>query len=1581
MRLRALIFSLFVIFISGVGWAQTTISEGAWDDPGIWDTGLVPSSADGAISIEHAVTIPTGYVLSLDQATITPDGYLTIENGATVTIVNGTGVDLSIQGLMDVYGTLINADLAVIDGTDGTNLNFFNGSTFTWQYTTTEGTPPLAFWEENSTLNITGYTTARTLSNPNWSQNYGNIIWNCTAQTGAINWGELITVIGGDLTVASTGSQLIRFSDAADLTMQITGDLNISGTARINMARSAAFTQVDIGGDLNYTSTNSGGSFTTLSGTALVNIAGNLVINAGASGRLRLGSSGTGNTEIALGGDLLISAGILDEGGASTFGTLTFNSGGGKVHTFTNPAASNMPGTISITVGPDDVLDVGASSMVTGVNGTGVNCTFTVEGTLRVGSTDASGAIRNVTNGGNIRTPTAGRVYVDGSTIVYNGTAAQFIGNGHPTNNVNVVINNSNGVSLATTSVTIGGDLTLQSGNLNVASVASQRALVLGGDVTANGNFITYSGTLSDLTINGTGNLGTFPFPTGAQTMRNFILNRSGGSVTFDNNLTITGTVSLQAGEMIFNNRTLSLNGTFASTGGFLSSNNASTLNVGGSGSFGTFVFSNTGNNLNTLNFNRAGVGSATVDGTLVITSALNLNAGDLTNNAGLTLSNGATVTRNSGAQLLSNRPSNSPGDAYNVIYTGSSLTTGLELPNPADAQDLNNLTINGGPVTLNQNIIINGDLNINNSTFNGGSFTITMQGANWNDNSGNFTTGTSTVIFNGVTTVGGSSEPTFGNIQLNNSRTVIFPTSNVNVSGDIQINAGGTFNANNGTITLINGNLQTIAGAGSTFHNLTINKSAGVNVQLSSALNLTGALNILSTSTFTSGGLLTLISTSDGTSGNASIASIPSGASVSGNVTVQRFMSSEGRIWRYISSPITNATVAQLQDDFPVTGKFTGASTCTGCVATSPSMYIYNAATSAYVAFPSTTNTEQLVPGRGYSPYIRQDVLAGPVTIDYTGPINQGALALPVAFNAAAAESWNLVGNPYPSSIDWDIIAGWTKTNISGTVAVRDNGSGGVFSYWDGATGSLSNGEIAAGQGFWVRATAASPALSINEQAKTNVTGAFMREESPVAQDVFSIQLKSNFNNLLYDQAYVRVRPASNENLDIYDAPKLKNDYLNFASVEPNKKSLAINALPTLYCGMTIPFDLVFEKGSNGAFLQRPYGNFTFTFDFTGQWEAYQMVWKDAFAGTQRVITSGDQITFAVTTDARSFAADRFSLVLEERAPTTNLTVSLGDRVCEGQSIPLTISQSEYHVAYQVWANDSLFVTIPGGGEISTNLPSALFNAEINLVKVIAISLCGQPYDITTRTITVAPLPQVAGQSAKICGPGNIVLAVSSNNSVVSYNWYADEKDKNPLSFHGATLTIENIQRTQTYYVSGITADGCEGSRVPVIAEVAYAIVPAVTWKADALESDQREGLQWYRNGVIIPGATDYRYVPSQSGSYYVMVSQNDCQVKSNEYNYLEVRDDGVRLNAKLVSLYPNPLEGTRVVTLEIPGEGGYQAALYNNQGVKVADVALHDADNGQYGYLDLSDVPAGLYFVRVEGHGNSTVIKLSKE
>lgn len=1184
---------LMFICLSATSFAQTFTSTqpGPWNVASTWGGAGVPTAANStSILVNHAVTIPSGFTATIDQTTVT--GSIVVNSGGILDVANGTGNDLSLTGTgaLDVTGTVSKQDLAVISGTSAANTNFRSGSRYQHLNTVSEGAVPLATWDSNSTLEITSWTASKTLSSTTWSQSFGHLIYNCPAQVSTISFNGLLTNIQGDFIIQNSNSQPVQIvGNGQTRTLSVGGDFSVLGTCRVYLNINGDAT-VNIGRDFIYNSTNANGSYICSFGNTTINLTRHFSMNA--SGGLLYTGAGDPSTGVAtfnVGSNFSLIAGTIRENGSSSQVVLNFNNS--SVHTFVN--TGSLTGTFDYNVALNDELEITDPSYLGGTNGTGVTSDLNVSGRLVVESTDALGAIRSGNTLGNIRTPVATRVFNSGSTIVYrSATGQQFIGDGHPSSpGVNVTIDNANGVSFASNvfSVTVTGTLTLLTGNFNVTSTTSAKTLTLSGDIIPNANFLAFSGPNSDLIVNGTGATAQLSFSPSAQSVRNFTLNRATGA-TLISGLTIntTGTLSLTSGDLVFNGQNLVLNGTSAVGAGRLSSNSASTLTIGGSAAFGTVppFASPSGNMLGTFTMNRLPSGSATVNGQIIITSTLNLTNGDLTNTSGLTLDNNATIVRNPTSQLLGNGVVSDPGESYNLIYSGSTIIPGLELPAPGNTEDLNNLTVNGS-VNLNQDVVINGSFNINSGTFSNGSFTITMdETGNWNDNAGIFNPGTGTVIFDGNTTIGGTSTPSFGIIFVNSGATVTLPVGSVSVSGNITVLSGATFNANNGTITLTGSTLQTISANGATFNNLAVNKLGASDVLLSSPLALTGQLSIQASGIdVTSNGNLILRSISDGPTGNGSIGPLPGTANVIGDVVVQRYHSAEGPVNRYISSPVTNARVIDLQDDFPITGSFTGTSyPCTGCLNNGPSLRYYNEPTlgpfnKGYVQYPPIggNNSSTLTVGRGYLAYMWQG--ASQITWDVTGPINKGTLSLPITVTPSSppdpnADGWNLVGNPYPSSIDWDNASGWTKTNIAPTIYVWDDPAG-VFRTWNGTTGDLPNGVIASCQSFWVYGTGAA-SLTINEQAKTSATGAFFRRRESYPELMFSIsQGTRKDNSFLID--------TNGETPDVdLNARKLEADDLGVSLRDTQGVKFVMYAPETIQDDAVYPLSVTSETGKS---------------------------------------------------------------------------------------------------------------------------------------------------------------------------------------------------------------------------------------------------------------------------------------------------------------------------------------------------------------------------------------------------------------
>lgn len=1240
--MKKITLAAMLIFLVGSAFAQvrSTVQPGAWNNSATWTGGVVPTAANStSIIVGHNVNIPTGFNASIDQVTVNQGITLTVDTGGTLTLLNDGTVasDLTLFndginfGFLQASGLVICSNLATFSGTGALNVSFLGGSVYRHAYTATEGSLPLATWNATSTVEVTGYNANITATPAgNWGQAFGHFNYNCAGQPfiSTVDFAGQLVSIAGNFTVTATNAGpssngSILLSSGQNPTINVGGNFSVLGTSRFYISTTGATTTLNVGGNISVMSTNTKGYGITTGGTCILDAGGSFTLDA-VGGKFYLANGG-GVATLRLDGDFTVLNGsFLGSGNLQFTGNTTQNFVDGTPFT----------GAVNYLIAPSATLNV--STNVLGGSGS-----FTLQGAIRLGSTEPTGAIANNTSVGNIRTPLATRDYQLNSRIVYSGVAAQFIGIGHPsTANVITRVDNPSGVTLAA-AVTIGGVLELTQGILSVGN----QTLTLSGTVVMGTGSVGVT-TSSSIIVNGTGALGALPFAAGAQTIGNFTLNRtSSGSATFNNDVTIDGVLTLTNGDLIFNNQTLALRGTLSRTSGFLSGNTASTLNIGGSGGLGsTLAFSLSGNSVGTLSINRPGTGNVSLSGILNVATAVNLTSGGLVNTGSIVLANGVTVTRNAGT-LATNRFSNAAGDSYNVTYTGTGISTSLELPDPADNVDLNNITFNGGTITNAQNFTVNGTALFSAGAFQNGTRIITMEGTNWTVNGGSFVPATGTVIFNGNTVVGGSGTFAFNIITVNNSASLTFPSTNVSVSSNFTINPGGTFSAGSGTVTFNGSSGQNLSANGADFFDIIINKPTG-NLTLTSLLDVIGTITIQSPTTLATGNNLTLLSTSDGASGNASIGPLLGGAAVTGNVTVQRFMSTEGTINRYISTPVTNAPVSQLQDDFSVTGPFTGTSfPCTGCVNNGYSLreyleYVPGDFNASYSGYPKTNASQILQPGKGYAAYMWQGNIQ--ITWDVAGPINSGTVNLPVTYTNSGRpndDGWNLVGNPFPSSIVWDNGAGWTRNQIAPIVYVTDNNApGSVFRSWNPNTlvGDIPGGRIATGQAFWVYASGAGASLSVNEQAKTT-TGVFFRERQ--AEHV----IVSVSHNNITDNSFVVIHPEATNMFDIeYDAVKLENEIFTVSIADQDARKLSMYAVKEISDDAVLPLNVRTNEAGQYTFKLSNLGSFS-------KGSNVYLVDKDLNKSIH--MTPNAQYSFTVE-DAGKEYADRFYLTFKAGNP-----------------------------------------------------------------------------------------------------------------------------------------------------------------------------------------------------------------------------------------------------------------------------------------------------------------------------------------
>ncbi len=255
------------------------------------------------------------------------------------------------------------------------------------------------------------------------------------------------------------------------------------------------------------------------------------------------------------------------------------------------------------------------------------------------------------------------------------------------------------------------------------------------------------------------------------------------------------------------------------------------------------------------------------------------------------------------------------------------------------------------------------------------------------------------------------------------------------------------------------------------------------------------------------------------------------------GDVSAERYIDAGETFWRYFASPVEDATIAGYLDDF-VTAGFPGSPFPSFSF---NSIYTYDETMGAGLGYIPCSGTSQLIlPGQGLQVWAG-DTITGTsdFTVDLKGQPNQGPINLNVTYtNVGVVEEdgWNLVGNPYASTIDWDSPK-WLKSNMSNAVYIQDPDNQQYATYVNGASANGGSRYIASHQSFWVYAEASSPSLIATEGVKTNVDQAFIKNGPGLSMGA-TIRLSDSVHT---DEVVIRDIPNALNGYDSnYDAKKM---------------------------------------------------------------------------------------------------------------------------------------------------------------------------------------------------------------------------------------------------------------------------------------------------------------------------------------------------------------------------------------------------------------------------------------------------------
>lgn len=489
-----------------------TRGSGAWNGTTTWQryngsswvnslTG--PSSSDGVITILSGHTVTVSLPVTADQLVVNSGGQLDVNTGMTLSIANGTGTDLTVNGTLRNAGTInMGGSVTASFGSTGTYIHNQNG-----------GTIPTATWNAASNCRLTGITN----SYPSGAgQTFGHFTFNSPLVTDVEMSSNLTTA--GNLNISGTGTRTLfltnssnnrtitvgaNFNDSAGTftavnnsgtsTISVAGNFNLAG-GTFNMKNGNGTSAMSVTGDMNFTSGTMRLRSTSTVNNATLTLARHFTMSGGTLDFTSVAANSTMNVA----GNFSHTGGTMTESSTGV-GSIVFNRSGTQVVT----SGGTVSNAINYTVNSGSTLQLGTQLLGSGSTGT---FTLSSGGGLILG--DPSG-ITSAENAGNIRV-SGTRTYSTGGSYTYNGASAQQTGSGLPATVANLTINNSSGVTLTNTTA-VSSVLTLTNGKVTTGSFELNVTNTSTSAVTGHSQSSYVVGNLRR-SINGSG---TYAFPIG----------------------------------------------------------------------------------------------------------------------------------------------------------------------------------------------------------------------------------------------------------------------------------------------------------------------------------------------------------------------------------------------------------------------------------------------------------------------------------------------------------------------------------------------------------------------------------------------------------------------------------------------------------------------------------------------------------------------------------------------------------------------------------------------------------------------------------------------------------------------------------------------------------------------------------------------------------------------------------------------------------------------------------------------------------------------------------------------------------
>jgi hypothetical protein len=299
----------------------------------------------------------------------------------------------------------------------------------------------------------------------------------------------------------------------------------------------------------------------------------------------------------------------------------------------------------------------------------------------------------------------------------------------------------------------------------------------------------------------------------------------------------------------------------------------------------------------------------------------------------------------------------------------------------------------------------------------------------------------------------------------------------------------------------------------------------------------------------------------------------------------------------------------------------------------------------------------------------------------------------------------------------------------------------------------------------------------------------------------------------------------------------------------------------------------------------------------------------------------------------------------------------------CKGDTATL-VAEGGYANAEYFWYENA-----SGGSPIYTGKEFKVL-ASTNKTYFVSAKALGTEGSRGTANLIIQQKPNVSlGNDLTVCGS----TTLNAGNTGATYLW----------SDNSTAQTLE-VDQTGTYIVTVTNANGCSKSDTINVTVNPNPETPSITVNGNVLTSSSATGNQWYKDGVLINGATAQVYTATESGGYTVKVTNatTGCiSLRSNTAAVIIIPTGVETELANNFKLYPNPNDGKFNLQFTISEVQNVRISVTNLLGQTVYTEDMENFKGDYSNTLDLSSFANGQYYVNVNTNSFSIVKSVVKK